>query len=240
MSSASGLAIGAALAGLLAFVAVVVTGARRVATSASDPATGKAAADPAEDAALGTLPQVPGLLDREAKEPGFVRELLRVIRDEHADGDRLAALMSEESGFNPAARNPDPVGRATGLLQWIARYAQPVTGYTVDQLREMSAIEQLHGPVRKTLRAWGAAGRADPAMAGWGSHVGAPDDAIIATKGDEFYAVNGGYDRAKKGAITVGDVRHAVYGLLDAAKTKPRIGADGRPVASSSSGGAVA
>lgn len=188
---------------------------------------------------LGTLPQVPGLLEREAAEPGFARELLTVVRELDADGDRVAALMSEESRFRPDIRNS--IG-AAGLMQWLPSTA-PLVGTTVEQLAKMSAIEQVRGPVRATLKLQGAAGRKDPAMAGWGSHVGEPDATVIATREPPhpmpggtaaFYERNKGYDREGKGFITAGDVRRAVYGLLDGAKGKPRIGADGKPVLNAS------
>lgn len=197
--------------------------------------TGPAPSSPEEDATLGTLPQVPHLLEREAKEPGFVREFLRVIKETGADGDRYAALMSEESGFRPDIKNP--IG-AVGLMQWLPSITHLV-GYTAAEIGAMTAIEQMRGPVKATMKLQGVAGRKDPAMAGWGSHVGEPDATVIATKeppfpppanSARFYTDNKGYDRDNKGYITAGDVRKAVYGLLDGAALKPRIGPNGKPV----------
>lgn len=219
-----GLAVAFGGLGLLAWRLLGASSSSSGAPPATEPAHS------ADDAELGTLPQVPGLLDREAKEPGFCRELLTVVRELDADGDRLAALMSEESGFHPEAKNPN--GGATGLMQWLPSTA-PLVGTTVEALAKMSAIEQVRGPVRATLKLWGKAGRKDPAMAGWGSHVGEPDDTVIARKdvdGNRFLW-NKVYDANKDDAITVGEVRRAVYNRLGPAAAKPRIGADGKPVA---------
>lgn len=218
-----------ATAGLLGMALAI----RHVLSQTKPGATVPPSAD--EDATLGTMPQVPGLLEREAIEPGTVRTFLRVVKEMGADGDRYAALMSEESRWNPQIKNP--IG-AVGLMQWVPSITHLI-GETPQSLAAMTAIQQLNGPVKKTMRLQGAAGRKDPAMAGWGSHVGEPDATVIATKeppfpppanSARFYEDNKGYDREKKGYITAGDVRRAVYGLLDGARSKPRIGPNGKPV----------
>lgn len=182
------------------------------------------------DAELGTLPQVPGLMALEAKEPGFARELLTVFKEtEVPDGDKVASLISEESGFKPSAGNPN--GGATGLMQWLPSTA-PIVGTTVDAIRAMTGIQQVRGPIKATLKLWGKSGRADPPMAGWGNHHGQPDDFVIARQGVDGnrYEWNKVYDSDKKGFITTGDVRRAVYRPLESAKGKPRVGADGKLV----------
>ena len=186
-----------------------------------------------------TLPQVPGLLEREAREPGFCRSLLEVLTQAGANVDRVTALMAEESRFNPAAHNP--AGGASGLLQWMPfLWTNPKTGPafravapTPEALRALTATQQLP-LVAYTLQLWGKGSAQDPALAGWGSNVGSPDDTVLATKDEAgrvaFYRDNAGYDRNKDGRITAGEVRAAVYGLLVGAAGKPRVGADGRPL----------
>lgn len=184
----------------------------------------------------GTLPQVPGLLEREAKEPGFCRAFLAVLNAAEADNDRVTALLAEESRFNPAAHNP--AGGASGLMQWMPFLWEPwrKTGFAAiapspEALRAMTATQQLP-LVALTLKLWGPRGVKDPALAGWGSNVGSPDDTILATKDEPgriaFYRDNAGYDRNKDGHITAGEVRAAVYGLLLGASKLPRVGLDGR------------
>lgn len=191
----------------------------------------------AGDEALGALPQLPGLLMREGAEPGFCRALLEVIRETGSDGDRLAALMSEESGFRPWARNPID---ATTLIQILPKWARNIAGSTPDELAKMSAIDQVRGPVRKVILVRSAEGRRDPAMAGWGNSIGAPDDTVIATAtapfpklapNAAFFEQNRLYDKNHDGKITAGEVRAEVYDRIEKAKALPRVGADGRPVA---------
>ena len=161
----------------------------------------------------GDLPAFPRLLEREKLEPGFIRKLLRIIRETGANGDRLAALIDEESGWNPQARNG--IG-AAGFLQWVPKYAVGNTGHTSDEIAHETGIAELDDVKTAILRAPGY--KTDPAMQGWGSHIGEPDDTVIATKpetpGNDAYSLNKIYDKAGKGSITVGDVRNAVYGRL--------------------------
>jgi hypothetical protein len=161
--------------------------------------------------ASGSVPDLPGLREREALEPGFIATFLWVVQQTSADGDRLAALISEESGFNPQARNPNG---ATGFLQWLVRYA-PVSGYTTDQLYAMTGIQQL-AAVMNTIVA-DPAYKTDPAMAGGGWSPSLPDSAIVLAAGTSAEAQNSGYDKAGKGYVTAGDVRSAVYGPLNGA-----------------------
>ncbi len=164
-----------------------------------------------------SLPDVPGLRDREAKEPGFVAALLKLIRETGANGDRLAAIMSEESQFNPQATNPE---HAAGLLQWMPSEVHLV-GATTEQILAMTATEQLE-LVRKTI-AVDPAYKTDPAMAGAGLPTTHADSDVLWTSDQLAYKQNSGYDRAKKGHITAGDIRSAVYGRLDTAEGKPRV-----------------
>lgn len=181
--------------------------------------------EPYSDGELGTVPNVPGLAAREALEPGFIRAFLSVMRETGADPEKMAALMSEESGFNPAAKNS--IG-AVGLLQWIPQYAKAISGYTPEQIAAMTAIQQLDA-VRNTIRK--APGyKTDPPMQGWGSHINAPDDEVIARSGDVAYSANAVYDSDHKGYITAGDVRRAVYASLGKAKALPRLDPNGKAV----------
>lgn len=186
----------------------------------------------------GTLPWVGGLLECEQREPGTCRALLEVDAEVPGnDLDKLCALVSEECGWNPNLP-PNPIG-AVGLLQWLPIYA-PLFGATAAEIAKMSAIQQIRGPLRATLLRRSMAGRADPAMAGWGNSAGAPDAQVIATaKGPfpelapnaAFYKLNAIYDLDKDGDIEAGELREFVYGRLRQAAKRPRIGADGKPLA---------
>lgn len=173
----------------------------------------------------GTLPAFPKLVAREQQEPGFIRKFLRVVRETGADGDKLAALIDEESGYSPSIRNP--IG-AVGFMQWLPRYAKAISGFVADDLASMTGLDQLDAVKNSIINAKGY--KTDPAMQGWGSHIGSPDDTVIATKDDPdtglAYDENKGYDKVGKGTITVGDVRGAVYGRLSSLGGK-RVGDGG-------------
>lgn len=185
------------------------------------------------DSQLTTLPDVPGLSARIAAEPDFARWLLSMLASLGADtdgsGDKLVSIMSEESAFKPSARNP--VSNTVGFLQWMPKYFPnffdaPIP--TVDEVQQMSGIDQLT-LVYQTVRKLPAY-LTDPAMQGWGSHIGSPDSTVLASQGDVAYTQNAGYDAAKKGFITAGDVRSAVLRPLSVAAKKPRLGPDGQAV----------
>ena len=191
-----------------------------------------------EGSVSGSLPDVPGLLEREKLEPGFARKLLQTINSvPGTNGDRLTALLSEESGFRPHIKNP--IG-ADGLMQWLPAF-MGVVGTSPEKLAKMNATQQLD-IVRNTLLMWKKGHPAaldDPAMGGWGNSAGEPDSKVIASAEPPFpplnpsavyYTANKGYDKEGKGYITIGDVRRNVYGRLDTAKLKPRIGANGKPI----------
>jgi hypothetical protein len=169
----------------------------------------------------GTLPAFPRLLAREKLEPGFIRKLLKVIRETGANGDRLASLIDEESGWNPQARNG--IG-AAGFLQWVPKYAVGSTGHTSDEIAGETGLQELDDVKTAILHAPGY--KTDPAMQGWGSHINAPDATVIATDPEQAYTLNKVYDKAGKGSITVGDVRAAVYGRLSSVAGK-RVGDGG-------------
>jgi len=167
--------------------------------------------------ASGSLPDLPGLRQREAAEPGFISALLGVIQETGADGDKLAALISEESGFKPDALEPGDGG--SGFLQWLPRYAPAYTGYTADELRQMTGIQQLEAVRNTIIRSPGY--KTDPAIAGGGWKVSLPDDAIVIPGGTSTYSFFHNYDRGQKGYVTAGDVRAYVYGRLFDASGNP-------------------
>lgn len=173
----------------------------------------------------GTVAAVPGLIEAEKREPGLVAAFLRVMSETGADPDKMAALISEESGWRPDAGYNGGTS-ATGLFQVMPKFALGFTGYTAEQLHRMTAIEQMGA--LKTLITKAPGYKVDPPMQGWGNHVGAPDSTVIAHKDDPTtpenedagtsYASNAGYDVTHKGYITAGDVRSRVYHQLAIAK----------------------
>ena len=146
----------------------------------------------------------------------FQKKLEEVAKRLKVSKSDLLGIMKHESGLNPHAVNP--YTGATGLIQFMPTTAKRL-GTSVQELRNMSAIEQLNY-VEKFYRP--VAGRAKdigdlymftflPAV------VGKPNDYVIGAKGsgksiyglsqDALYRQNAGFDKDKKGYYTVGDVK---------------------------------
>lgn len=147
--------------------------------------------------------------------------------------DAIAAVISKESGFDPKARNKN--SRATGLIQWIPSTAKSL-GTDVDQIFEMSAIEQL-ALLEKTFAPWKGrlTARDVPLVVFSSAYVGKPDDHVAYRSGQKGYDWNAPLDKSKDGELTVGEIRDWYLAPLVSASQKPRI-----EVPSSSSGGSVA
>jgi hypothetical protein len=146
----------------------------------------------------------------------FQKKLEEVAKRLKVSKADLLGIMKHESGLNPHAVNP--YTGATGLIQFMPTTAKRL-GTSVQELRNMSAIEQLNY-VEKFYRP--VAGRAKdigdlymftflPAV------VGKPNNYVIGAKGsgksiyglsqDALYRQNAGFDKDKKGYYTVGDVK---------------------------------
>ncbi len=126
------------------------------------------------------------------------------------DPNAILAVMSNESGLNPAARNS--IG-ATGLIQFMPATAKGI-GTSVDALRTMSATEQLRYVER--FFAGALARTPSPVLGDYymacflPGYVGKPTDFVLARKGQPIYDQNRGLDSDKNGVLTVGDVHAAI------------------------------
>jgi len=70
----------------------------------------------------------------------FKEKVLEISKKLKINPDDLMAVIAFESNFDPSARNP--VSDATGLIQFIPSTAERL-GTTVEELKNMSAIQQL-------------------------------------------------------------------------------------------------
>jgi hypothetical protein len=154
----------------------------------------------------------------------FLAGLVAMATRHGWDPNGIALVISEESRFNPAAKNP--YGTASGLLQFIESTAQKL-GTTTAQIRGMSAEEQLplveryyemtmrRTPTRLEDYVFPPLGRADL--------IGAPDSTTIFSQGSQEYDANPGLDVNSDGVITVGDVRSHMRSVLNQAKGVIRV-----------------
>lgn len=164
-----------------------------------------------------TLLDFPGLRARDAVEPGFARALDAMGRSLGLDPNGIAAVMSLESGFNPAAVNKST--DATGLVQFIPSTAAAF-GTSTNALKRMSAIEQL--PYARKLF---TSKKIRPAVMGdyymsvfMPAFVGQPADTVLAVKGEPIYDKNAGLDVDQDGTLTVGDVTRKIEDAVATAK----------------------
>ena len=148
------------------------------------------------------------------QDPDFNKKLDKVAAALNVKSKDLIAIMKQESGVNPAAVNK--TSGATGLIQFMPDTARRL-GTTVEDLRNMTAVEQLDY-VYKYFKSVGTGDGSlgDLYMAVFmPKYVGSPDTTVLGSSGasgfsGKVYDQNKGLDRDKDGVITVADVKNSV------------------------------
>lgn len=166
----------------------------------------------------------------EATTPRFRVELVRVANALGLDPDYLATVISQESGFDPQAKNRAG-SSAVGLIQFTQAAREPL-GVTRDQILGMSAEEQLglvarhYAPYAGRLRTLEDAYLA--VFYPWG--IGKSLDTVLMPRpgrDPDEYTQNKGYDFGGKGYITVADVTRAIRGRYKDGLARPRVPVEG-------------
>lgn len=175
-----------------------------------------------------------GVRNLDKTSAGFRRALYEGARARGYDPDYLATVMSFESGFNPAAKNPH--SGALGLIQWVSDASFDATarkaGVSVkrSQLPSLSAEQQL-----PLVFAWydGKGIKATspledyylavfmPALIGKGTGY------VAAREGTKAYEQNAGFDREGKGYYTVGDIARSIQYVYAQGVSAPRVDVPG-------------
>lgn len=152
--------------------------------------------------------------------PDFLCKLVEMSARHGWDPNGIALVISEESAFNPAAKNP--YSSASGLIQFIDSTATSM-GTTTAAIRAMSAEEQL--PLIERFFATSLRGQIPQhiedyflAVLGKPNLIGAPDNATVFAKGSSGYSGNPQIDLDNNGVITVGDARAYMRRVLNQAK----------------------
>lgn len=180
-----------------------------------------------------TLLAVSGL---EKTSTEFRAELCRVAQRLGTSPDYLSAVMSVESKFNPAIKNP--LSGATGLIQFMPSTAKRL-GTTTSDLARMTATEQL-AYVEKYFKQFAGHLSTEedvymvvfcPAGLGKGSdNILAVKDGDAASpcgaKSSVIYSENSGLDSNQDGTITNHDVGNVVRSVLAKAAAAPPIAVD--------------
>lgn len=166
---------------------------------------------------------VRGLL--ESTTPEFRRKLCDVATWIGCDATDLAAVMAFESGFDPRARNKS--SGATGLMQWMPSTASGY-GLTVDQIAQMSAVQQLE-LVKRYFAGW--RGRVSDChalyMVVWNGSP-APLDKTLGVRDEgghsgAVYRMNSTLDRNGDGKITAAEASSIVRAIAAAARKLPPV-----------------
>lgn len=175
-----------------------------------------------------SLLNVPGLSKRT---DAFKRAFADLIDRTGYDGDRLAQIISFESGFDPQAKNP--MSGASGLIQFMPSTAIRLDT-TIEAIRAMTDLQQLPLVEKYFKNLAGVIEPRDLYLAVFMPRFMRHDDSdVISTKGEKVYDQNAGLDTDHDGVLTVGNVRGLIEGRVIVAKAKPRIAV---PVGSSSGG----
>lgn len=152
--------------------------------------------------------------------PAFLCALVEMSVRHGWDPNGIAAVISEESGFNPSAKNPN--SSASGLIQFIDSTAASL-GTTTAQIRAMSAEEQLPLIERffQTSLNGRIPGRIEDyflSVLGKPNLVGASDDTPVFVQGSSGYSGNPQLDLNNNGIITVGDARAYMQRVIQRAR----------------------
>lgn len=147
------------------------------------------------------------------QDPDFKKKLEKVAGALGVKSSDLIAIMKQESGINPQARNPSG---ATGLIQFMPDTARRL-GTTTDELYKMDGVQQLDY-VYKYFKMTGVGNGTlgDLYMAVFmPKYIGYDDNHVLGKSGDpgfsgKVYAQNKGLDRNRDGAITIADVKQSV------------------------------
>jgi hypothetical protein len=148
------------------------------------------------------------------QDPDFKQKLEKVATALSVKSSDLLAVMKQESGINPQARNK--TSNAVGLIQFMPDTARRL-GTTTEDLYNMDAVQQLDY-VYKYFKMTGVGNGdlGDLYMAVFmPKYVGYDDATVLGQAGaggfsGKVYAQNKGLDRNRDGAITVADVKQSV------------------------------
>ena len=147
------------------------------------------------------------------QDPDFKKKLEKVANALGVRSSDLIAIMKQESGVNPQARNPSG---ATGLIQFMPDTARRL-GTTTDDLYKMDGVQQLDY-VYKYFKMTGVGNGTlgDLYMAVFmPKYIGYDDNHVLGQRGapgfsGAVYRQNSGLDRNKDNKITVADVKQSV------------------------------
>lgn len=192
---------------------------------------------------------MPSLLDfpgLRSTTPRFRAKLVELTRARSLDPDKVAAVISLESGFKPNVQNRGGA-RALGLIQFYEKYFPPIAAaagmrVTWEDLRTLSAEDQIP-LVLAYFRLAGLTPKSsatDYTVATFlPTQIGKPLSTVIARKDSSeylpgtklflgtIYAANSDLDTDNDGEITIRDLHDRVETLFWDARRKPALQVSG-------------
>lgn len=159
-------------------------------------------------------PQAREIDTKAIQDPNFKKKVEKVAAALGISSNNLMAIMKQESGVNPQARNK--TSRATGLIQFMPDTAK-MLGTTVEELYQMDGVQQLdyvYKYFKMTGVGDGSLGELYTAVF-MPKYVGYPKDTVLGQRGaagfsGKVYAQNSGLDRNRDGVITKADIENSV------------------------------
>jgi len=134
----------------------------------------------------------------------------------------LGAVFQLESGWNPAAVNPQ--SGASGLIQFMPKGSALALGTTAEALRRMSFQEQLPYVIRYFGEKAGLRSLEDTYLkVFYPSMIGRPLETVISKAGEKVYEQNRLFDNPPKGYITVGDVTSTIRAVYNRGKARGEV-----------------
>lgn len=155
----------------------------------------------------------------------FMSQLRAMSSRLGVSAENMVAIMRSESSLNPQAVNPTT--GASGLIQFMPRTARSL-GTTVEDIRRMSAIEQLPF-VERFFRSVGVQpGSSAGRLYAYVFLPGRANREVLTERGESFYEANRGLDMDRDGRITIADLdaRLARFGGTLASESGGMVSAD--------------
>ena len=155
----------------------------------------------------------------------FMSQLRAMSSRLGVSAENMVAIMRSESSLNPQAVNPTT--GASGLIQFMPRTARSL-GTTVEDIRRMSAVEQLPF-VERFFRSVGVQpGSSAGRLYAYVFLPGRANREVLTERGESFYEANRGLDMDRDGRITIADLdaRLARFGGTLASESGGMIAAD--------------
>lgn len=170
----------------------------------------------------------------------FLNAVDGLARKWNVDANDLLGIMLNETAGTMSPSISNPTSGATGLIQWIPKYAKALTGYSTEQLKKLTRTQQV-ALVDKTLAAAGMPKGANagqiyaaiflPGIArknGW--------KGVLTRKGEDYFESNRSLDTISPyGEIAIEDLAVRVSEIrksfgLPAMGNLQRTGPDGQPM----------